>query len=265
MKKLIFVKLGGGLITDKSKPRTVKLEKIKQFARDFKKTLNQSKDTYFILGNGAGSFGHYEALKYKLPSTINSGQKSYGFSVVQESVKTLNKLVVDELLKQKIPAISVHQSSLLLAKQGKLQKIFTEPLEGFLKLGIVPVIYGDIVYDSANDSHIFSTEDAFSFLINKFHGKKYKVLKVIYLTPVRGLLDSKRRVVSKITIRTIAKFKQNLFRTEGFDVTGGMKHKIEQAISLARKKIKVYITSGLSKNALMDAVFDRNFSGTIVE
>jgi isopentenyl phosphate kinase len=265
MRELIFIKLGGGLITDKGKPRTVKLKVIKKLAKEFKTILRKKKDTYFILGNGAGSFGHYEAVKYKLPSAINSAQKSYGFAVVQESVKTLNKIVVDELLKQKIPAISLHQSSLLSAKGGKLKNIFTESLEGFLSLGMIPVIYGDIVYDSVKSSHIFSTEDAFSFLINKFHDRKYKVAKVIYLTPVNGLLDNTKQVVGRITHKTAAKFKKNLFKTEGFDVTGGMRHKIERAISLANKNIKTYITNGAKKKALLSAVTDINFTGTIIE
>lgn len=265
MKKLIFIKLGGGLITDKNKPRTVKIKTIQKFAKEFKKIIQKNKDIYFILGNGAGSFGHYEAVKYKLPSAINSAKKRYGFAVVQESVKTLNKIVVDELLKQKIPAISLHQSSMLVAKGGALKNIFIESIEGFLSLGVVPVIYGDIVYDSNKGSHIFSTEDAFSFLVNKLHGKKYKVEKVIYLTTVDGVLDSKKNVLVKITSKTADAFKKNLFKTEGFDVTGGMKHKVEQALSSAKQEIKTYITNGAKKSALFSAVFDTNFRGTIIE
>ena len=265
MKKLIFIKFGGGLITDKSKPRTVKLRIIQKLAKELRSVLRKRKDIYFILGNGAGSFGHYEAIKYKLPSAINSVKKRYGFAIVQESVKTLNKIVVNELLRQKIPAISFHQSSMLSAKGGKLENIFMESIEGFLNLGMVPVIYGDIVYDKIRGSHIFSTEDAFSILIDRLVRRGYKTEKVIYLTTVDGLLDNKKKVVEKITYKTAIALKKNLFKTEGFDVTGGMKHKVEQALSLARRGIKTYITNGKRKNTLISAVSNTNFRGTIIE
>lgn len=263
MKKLIFIKFGGSLITDKKKPRTANIAVIRKLAKQLRDVKRENKNVHFILGNGAGSFGHYEAVKYKLPSKINSSEKRYGFAVVQESVKTLNKIVVDELLKEKIPAVSMHQSSMLFASNGKLADIFTESLEGFIRLGIIPVVYGDIVYDQKKDSHIFSTEDAFLFLIEKLAEKSYKTEKVIYLTTVNGVLGKKGNVVPRIKNKML--FRKTLFKTEGFDVTGGMKHKVEQALILAKKGIKIYITNGNLFNALYSALYNKNFKGTIIK
>lgn len=263
MKKLIFIKFGGSLITRKDKKRTANLSVIGKLAKEVKKVLSNKKNTFFILGNGAGSFGHYEAIKYKLPSKINSPKKRYGFSVVQESVKTLNKIVVDVLLKEKIPAVSIHQSSILSASKGKLKSIYTESIEGFLKLGMIPVIYGDIVFDNIRGSHIFSTEDAFSILIRKLVKKGYKTEKIIYLTTVDGVLDTEGNVVKKIN--NLNQLHKMLFKTEGFDVTGGMKHKVKQALLLAKRKIKVYITNGNKKGELISAILHKNFKGTIIE
>ncbi len=262
MKKLILIKLGGGLITYKDRPYTIRLKVIKKLAKEIKKIISKKKDAFFIIGNGAGSFGHYEAVKYKISGGIKNENQKYGFAVVQNSVKVLNKIIVDELLKEKINVISIHQSSILTSINGKLKNIFTDSLEGFLNLKIIPAIYGDIVYDEKKGAHIFSTEDAFSFLINKFHGKKYKVEKVIYLTTVDGVLDKKNMVIPKIKDKM--QLKKNLFNTDDFDVTGGMKHKVEQGLYLAKQGIKVYITSGVRKESIYHAVFDQNFYGTIV-
>lgn len=263
MKKLIFIKFGGSLITYKNKPRAARVDMIRKLAKKFKKVISKKKEALFILGNGAGSFGHYEAVKYKLPSKINSSEKRYGFAVVQESVKTLNKIVVDELLKEKIPAVSIHQSSMLFSSNGKLAGIFAKSVEGFLHLGIIPVVYGDIIYDKKKGSHIFSTEDAFSFLIEHLAKKGYKTEKIIYLTTVDGVLDKKRNVIRNI--KNAAQLRKTLFKTEGFDVTGGMRHKVEQALFLAKKQIAVYITNGNLSNALSSALFDKNFKGTIIK
>jgi len=61
--ELIFLKLGGSLITEKSVRETVRREVIERAAREVKEALEEG-SFGLLLGHGSGSFGHYPARKY---------------------------------------------------------------------------------------------------------------------------------------------------------------------------------------------------------
>ena len=71
-KKLIIVKLGGSLITDKTKPFTARMEIIADLAQQIKEALDEDKNLSLIIGNGGGSFPHYPAVKYQMNDGIKN-------------------------------------------------------------------------------------------------------------------------------------------------------------------------------------------------
>lgn len=255
-KKLVFIKLGGSLITDKEKPYTVKVEIIKAIAKDFKEVKDTMKDTVFILGNGAGSFGHYAAVTEKTDDP-------YGFSFVQQKVKELNSIVTAVLIDQKVPAISVHQSSILTTSNGTLDSLFLDSLNGLLESGITPVVYGDIVYDNVKKSEIISTERIFTIL-NDSLDYDYEIKTVLYMTTVDGFLDENNKPIPLVTETNYEIFKKNLFKTRGFDVTGGMGQKIEQALRLTKRGVQTQIVNGNTKNILSKILLKKEMIGTLV-
>ena len=151
---LVFIKLGGSLITDKEKAYTLRRNNIQNVAKSLSNIIREKKDTLFIIGNGAGSYGHYAA-------TIHDYHKPFGFAFLQRKVKELNAIIVEELLRNGIPSISLSFSAISTAKSGKLQTIYLDSLKGFLESGVTPALYGDVVYDSKKNSTIFSTENIF--------------------------------------------------------------------------------------------------------
>ena len=62
--EIIFLKLGGSLITDKDKPYTPRLDKLADLALEIKTVLDSTPELVLILGHGSGSFGHTAAKKY---------------------------------------------------------------------------------------------------------------------------------------------------------------------------------------------------------
>ncbi|OGK18162.1 hypothetical protein A2779_02410, partial [Candidatus Roizmanbacteria bacterium RIFCSPHIGHO2_01_FULL_40_98] len=241
MKKLIFIKFGGSLITYKDKPYTPRRDIIRELSKEIKKLQQIYSDHAFILGNGAGSFGHYAATELNVADGMKSKKQKYGFALVQSKVKELNKIVVDELLKTGVNSISIHPSSVVTASKGKANKIFLDSIKGILSLGMTPVVYGDIVFDDKKGSHIFSTENLFEILVSKLYKKSFSVDKVIYLSIVDGVLNAEKKVIPTITQKTYSKFKKHLYKTEGYDVTGGMLHKVEKALKLSKSGIQIYI------------------------
>lgn len=253
-KKLVFVKLGGSLITDKYKPYTAKQNTINKLAESIGKIISANKDTAYIIGNGAGSYGHYAATQY-------SHRTPFGFSFIQQKVKDLNSKLIDALLMQKIPSISIPFSSISIAKDSTSFSVYQDSLLGYLETGIIPVVYGDVVYDSANVSTIFSTEKIFSVLIEKLRDI-YRIDRVIHLTVVDGLLDENGVVIPRVTNANFNTIKKHLFKTEGFDVTGGMLHKIEESLALAKSGIKTHIVNGRIDDVLLRILMKKESIGT---
>lgn len=244
MKKLVFIKIGGSLITDKHTPFTAKPEVIAQFAQDFAQVIEENPNRQFVLGNGVGSFGHYPVMHYKLQEGMSSPDQLVGFGEVNDSVTRLNSLVVQALHKKRIPVCSLNPSSLFTAEQGKVKTAHLDSMFGMLERAIIPIVYGNIIFDEAKGCTIFSTEKIFEVLIDEMLLRNVTIDRVIHLTVVDGVLDEEKSIIPVIAEDNKETIKKHIFQTEGFDVTGGMWHKIEKSLYYAGKGITTSITNG---------------------
>ena len=64
---LVFLKLGGSLITDKNKPNTAQALVLARIAGEISATLKNNKGIKLLIGHGSGSFGHVAGEKYGTP------------------------------------------------------------------------------------------------------------------------------------------------------------------------------------------------------
>jgi len=259
MKKVLLVKLGGSVITDKKKPYTAKASNIKSLAR----TIGQihKNGTPLILGTGAGSFGHYPVLRHKIDKEVKTKAQLLGFALTHSRVTTLNGLVVEALLKEGVPAIAIHPSSVIDASGGKVKSFYLDTLIGALRSGLVPVVYGDVVLDEKRGGVVVSTETIFEELAKRLPRSGVDIARAIYVSNTPGVLDQSGRVIPRINrLDKLALRTDN--STNGYDVTGGMQAKVDSAIRLARKGISVYIVGanppkGITQAAKGDSVGTR--------
>jgi len=105
MKELILIKLGGSLITDKSKPYSARNSVINRLAKEVKSAL-KTKKARIIIANGSGSFGHSAASIYKTQEGIINKNSLKGFSVVADAAIQINRIVINEFLKFGLPVVS---------------------------------------------------------------------------------------------------------------------------------------------------------------
>jgi len=266
MKKIILIKLGGSLITDKTKPFTAREAIIVDLVRQIKEALLLRKDINLIVGNGGGSFPHYPAVKYQMQQGIKKESQKIGFALVQDAAARLNRIIVKHFLEQKLIAVSLSPSSFLIAKGGKVKKIFLSPLEGLISLNLIPVIYGDIVYDEKQGAKIFSTEELLTIISFNLLKKGYFIEKVIHNGLTCGVLDENGNTIEKITKKNFNQFKAAIKKAKGYDVTGGMLHKITQSLELAKYGVRTLIINGVeSKDVLKKAILGEKVKGTIIE
>jgi isopentenyl phosphate kinase len=91
------------------------------------------------------------------------------------------------------------------------------------------------------------------------------VHRVIHVTEVEGVLDSAGKVIPNISRSNSADAKKHINGTKGYDVTGGMWHKIEESLQLADKGIQSFIIYGMLERNLYNCLVGKKFIGTVIE
>jgi len=244
MKNLILVKLGGSVITDKSKPFTARTNVISRLGKKIKKEY-MSESTDLIIGHGGGSFPHVPASKYQTQKGLIGKNSVWGFCLTADAAIEINRIVVKELLKLKMNVASFAPMSFMY--EGK---ILNEHFKKAFSLGIIPVIYGDTALDEKQGFHISSTEVILDRLAKKF-AKYYKKITILYFTDTNGVYDNKGKTIEKITPKNFSEIKKYLTGSGNVDVTGGMIHKVKESLDLVKKlDAEVYIMNGLSRGKI---------------
>lgn len=262
MKELILIKLGGSVITDKSKHFFAREANIAKLAGEIKSALKLSK-ARLIVGHGAGSFAHIPASIYGTKEGLINNKSLFGMGVTEEAAKALNQIVVKKFINKKIPTYAFSPGSFLISNAKVYSKSYIEPVEKALEIGIVPIVYGDVVLDRKIGFTIFSTEKILSILAKELL-KDYKI-RIIYVTDVDGVLDEKGKIIPQITEVNFGKLKTSITGAKGVDVTGGMLHKVEEALLLVKNiGVKTQIINGIKATRLKRAILGKVVEGTLI-
>ena len=258
MNELVFLKLGGSLITDKTQPYTPRLDVIEDVALQILTTLRAHPDLRLVLGHGSGSFGHVAASEYQTrdgffprPSPLmhrerDETEENYwkGFAEVWYQASALNRFVMKALHKMKLPAIALPPSASVIASNGKVSIWETTPISMALASGMVPVIYGDVTFDEIRGGTILSTEDLFGHLARALNPQR--ILLAGLEAAVWEDFPARTRKVQAITPRNFSEISEGVGTAAGADVTGGMESKVMQMLELVEynPEIKIQIFSG---------------------
>jgi len=262
MKKIILIKLGGSIITDKSKPYTSRTEVIKDLAGQIKSAWN--KGYRFIISHGSGSFGHTSASKYKTAEGLINKQSVYGLAVVQQDALAINRIVNKIFLEEGLPVLSFVPSSFSFAGNSQLSTIFVEPIIEALKIDALPLVFGDVIIDRVLGCCIFSGETTLDNLISPLIKAGYVIKRIIQAGNTDGVYDREGKTVPRIDNKNFTDIKKLIGSSGSADVTGGMLHKIEESLKMAEKSIDCLIINGEKKKALLKAILGEPVQGTLV-
>src|SRR5512133_1923684 len=125
--RLVFVKLGGAAITDKSQPRTALPENIRRIAVQIARAHVENLGMRILLGHGSGSFGHYSGQKYGTRNGVKTSQDWQGFAEVWDDARQLNELVLHAFLAAGLPVMAFPPSSWLVTDDRKPVAFQVEP------------------------------------------------------------------------------------------------------------------------------------------
>ena len=276
---MLFVKLGGSLITDKTRNETARPVVMARLAGELQASVANLR-TPILIGHGSGSFGHIAAKQYGTRAGVRTADEWRGFAHVSVAAARLNRLVADALHHAGVPVISLAPSASMQCADGRIVSMDTRPIHQALQHGLYPLVMGDVAWDSARGGTIVSTEEVFAFLAGEL-----PVSRVLLVGETAGVLEGFReeggavgvgrgtggvertggRVIPRITAENWAALQSAIGGSRGADVTGGMASKVRDMLALvhAHPNLAVSIFSGLVPGNLARAIAGEQL-GTVI-
>ncbi len=249
MSEITVLKLGGSVVTKKSEAGVINTDRIRELAAQIAPV---AKSVPLVIVHGAGSCGHPEAKAYHIQDGVTQ-ENAEGIAITHLAVRRLNEEFVAVLREAGVDAVSMHPFCSSLAKNGRLVYSGEEQIKAMLRLGVVPVLHGDVVMDTTRGAVIVSGDQIVPAM-----AKALGATRVGVATDVPGVL-SDGRVVPVITRENVGAI--DLGDSSNTDVTGGMRGKVEELLLLADSGIPSHL---FHISRVMDFLEDRDHGGTTV-
>ncbi len=249
---LIFLKLGGSLITNKDIPFSARKNTLRRLGGEIYEALDINPELKLLIGHGSGSFGHSTAAQFGTRTGIRSAEDWLGFQKVWWSAHQLNNIVINEFIDLGLPIVSLPASASLVSSNKKVDQWNIQPLIFILKTHLLPMVFGDVIIDKELGATIFSTEELFSYLVNILHPTR-----ILLAGKERGVfLDYPRNqdLISLITPNTYPSISKKINASASTDVTGGMASKVRSMLDLITldENLSIDIFSGEEEGNLFN-------------
>ncbi|MGP6220128.1 isopentenyl phosphate kinase [Caldiplasma sukawensis] len=239
---VIIFKMGGSVITDKSKYCTENRDAILRIVEEIC-SINEK----MAVVHGGGSFGHIAAAKYDLKGKIDA-KRARGISIVKSDMEKLNSIVVRAFIDAGMNAVGI---SPFFTEHMNTDEFLNEMVND----GQIPIMYGDVTVKNG-EVKIVSGDD---IIISA--SEILKPEKAIIFSDVDGIFDkdpkkhNDARIIKKLETHDVS------FSDVENDVTGGMRKKYSSMIALKNMGVKTYLINGNYPERMHDIGKDE-FIGT---
>jgi len=255
---MYLVKLGGSIITDKSRPYEARIENIHRLGREIKDS-----GVSVVLVHGAGSFGHPKAKKYAIHLGYHDPEQIPVVSKIQRDVRKLNLMLLDAFQDEGLSPISMPPGMNVQCDNSLITSMDFRPYHSYLELGMMPVTFGDVVPDSAMRFCICSGDQLILWL-----ARELKPEGVIFAADVDGVYDSDpaangdARLIDTLHVNDITNVESG---STVDDVTGAMRGKLENMAAIHAAGTAVKIINGTVAGRLQAALTGDAVTGTVLE
>lgn len=247
MSRPVLIKLGGSVITDKTKPESFRRAVARRLITEIKKAA-----VPVVLMHGAGSFGHPQAEEHRLHEPPVTGKKLDGVAATLGSVTRLHADMLCIAAAAGLRPVSVPMHALARSDGGFLSDVPVDMVERLLDDGCTPVLHGTMVPDAQDGWSLQSADRFMAALAGELDPRL-----AVFVTDVDGVLDADGTLVP--TIRTGDAVAAS--NGAGTDVTGAMAGKVAAALEVAAACPTV-ILNGTERGRLLDALKGKPVPGT---
>jgi isopentenyl phosphate kinase len=251
---MIILKLGGSVITDKSKPFSIRKNVLKRLAREIKEAEKE-----LVVVHGGGSYGHPLASAYQLQEGLREPGQIIGIAKTRLAMENLNRNVVKSFIGAGLPAVSIQSSAIFECKNGRITNGRADVITDFLNLEMMPVLYGDVAIDRAIKFCILSGDQIVSYLARHLSPER-----VILATDVDGVLNQEGKLIELMNQDNASAILSEVSSAKS-DVTGGMRGKVSELLELSGTGIQSLVINALEKGRVKNALLGKRVKGTLFE
>ncbi len=256
----VIIKLGGGLITDKTQYKVVFRERIDAVSNVISRIIDLGHSVIVI--HGAGSFGHIEAKKWEISGGLKpdiSNQQYSAIDTIRGDMDELNSIVIESLIRAGVQCESLPPRNWV----NGVGTTFLGDLRVFERSSesAVPVSFGDVV-DVEGDSHfgILSGDHLMVRLANELPDV---VLCAFLLGDAEGLLTGPPDSEESFLIKRWSQSQRFIGEHDTtIDVTGGILLKVECASEIAGAAEHVWFIDGKVPSRMLEILSDGDTVGT---
>jgi len=240
----IVLKLGGSVITDKTRRETLDGEALDATADAIAENLgfsaaNQKSSiaddvadavvdgdvSQLVLVHGGGSFGHHHASEAGVTTTHGSADVTDAIAI-HGAMTTLNRFVLSRLHERGVPALPVHPLSAGARDTAGGLDLPMNQAATMLHEGFVPVLHGDVIATEGEGVTVLSGDEIVTTAAEYLSAER-----VGLCSTVPGVLDTAGEVVPEITAFEDAADALGGSDADA-DVTGGMAAKVRELLEL---------------------------------
>ncbi|MCW4018059.1 MAG: isopentenyl phosphate kinase [Candidatus Bathyarchaeota archaeon] len=260
--KPTILKLGGSVITDKNGELAAKTEAINRIAEEIKRADMDN----LVIVHGGGSFGHPTAQKYGIQDGLKEPSQKLGFSEAHHVMTVLNGLIMDALVWHEIPSLSITPSACIITENGRIKYFDDTVLCNCMKMGFVPVMYGDAVFDEKMGFSVLSGDQLMTYL-----AVKLKAQKLVIGVDTDGLYEADPKVDKtakpylKLNLEQLKRVQAKIGGAQTTDVTGGMAGKIAELIPAVEAGVTVQIVNATRNLRVLRGLTGEKIEGTIIQ
>ncbi len=270
MNDVIFLKLGGSVITNKESTESTLREEllldIFSYIKDWQENHPQTK---LLLVHGGGGHIHYLAKKYELETSCNGQSEKIKQALeLQDVCEALNRQVVGLGLTQELPLTSLPTHEVVTNTDAVIDTINVKAIEQLWNKQQIPFMYGDMVSDTKRDLSICSGDAIISFL-----SPILKPKRILYASDIDGLytanphLNPEAELITSLSSNELSSENIQITGSHNIDTTDGLRGKLKncQHLYLKNEQLNsIEIFNGLNAKNIESALYQEPFTHTII-
>jgi isopentenyl phosphate kinase len=258
---VVFLKLGGSLITDKSVEKSFRRDTMNRLATEIARAIHDNPELKLLIGHGSGSFGHFVASRNNTINGVRTPSEWKAFAEVGMVASELNSIVAQALYSAGVPVWRLQPSASAKCRDGFLYSLDVNTISKALAAGLVPLVYGDVALDDVRGGTIVSTEKLFFRITDDI-----PVDEVLLMGEVEGVYDQDKNLIAEITPGNMEQIVAGLGGSGGVDVTGGMETKVADMLELVKRypKMNIRIANGLQPENIYHLLIGKAHTGTLI-
>lgn len=250
MSRPALVKLGGSLVTDKSKEATPRRAATRRLLAEVAKS-----NVPCILLHGAGSFGHPQAKRHRIGQ---ARARAEGVADVLASVGVLHADLVSLANTAGLQPLSIPLWD-TQSDGDELTGLPVTQVQRALDEGYTPVLHGTLVRDDRLAWRVLSADELLARLAAEVQTRLN-----LWATDVDGVYDQDPDAPDATLLAKVRRGALVGKNGQGDDVTGRMHGKLRHAFAAA-EHAPTLIVNGLVRNRVLDALRGKTVPGTRVE